>query len=433
MTTIEVKYDQFDKLCVDVDDGEMTTLIINDDEIVKLLKVVNGVNFESVRIYKNSLKLITNDEEVIIRDIDKFCKDMWIDRLPSVAMQAKNAISKYNRNKGKTKTRRNVKFGRRRVVGTGIIFALLIISSVIASKVNTTSKDVPDGTEQLDEHTYDSLLNIAYNNTNMNYSFDDFKDDMDEIAQAKVEAELGEMPLTEQITESQKEGYAAYIDYSLSTDDEKRAHAYDNYHEIVEEYAAKWGISSNLIMAILTQESGGYKTNLMQIEFDVWKDQEIKVYNFRDGKYEYFVLTNNPENYDRSRVTCITEKDLDNPITNISIACVLLRKSAEYMDYHVLAAIQCYNLGKGNMDYIFEIIFEETGQTREEILSDQENISFYQYTSKVDEGDPFYLSNVFAFLSDYGETITFKHFGDNHEIVEEEITIFSTQNSNNYH
>lgn len=433
MTTAEVKYDQFDNLSIDLDDGVMTTILIKDDDIINFLDVINGVRFESVRVYKNSLKLINNDEEVIIRNIDRFCKDRWIDRIPNIAMQAKNTISKYNRNKGKAKKRRNVKFGRRRVVGTSIVLALLIISSVIASKVNTTSKDVPDGTEQLDENNFDSLLNIAYNNTNMNYSFDDFKDDMDEIAQAKAEAELGETPLTEQITENEYEGYAAYIDYSLSTDDEKRLHAYDNYHEIVEEYSAKWGISSNLIMAILTQESGGYKTNLMQIEFDVWKDQEIKVYNFRDGRYEYFVLTNNPEKYDRSRVTCITEKDLDNPITNISIGCVLLRKSAEYMDYHVLASIQCYNLGKGNMDDIFDKIYEETGLTKKEILSDQENILFYQYTYVIDEGDPFYLSNVFAFLSDYGETITFKHFGDNHEIVEEAITIFSTQNSNSYH
>ncbi len=186
-------------------------------------------------------------------------------------------------------------------------------------------------------------------------------------------------------------------------------------------------------MAMLTQESGGFETNLMQIEFEDWDEEIIKVYNFEDNRYEYFVLTNNPEDWADKNVTCITEKDLENPYTNISIGCVLLRKSAEYMNYHVLAAVQCYNLGKGNMDKILELVAAETGLTREEILADQENITFYQYTYTVNKGDPDYLCNVFSFLNDYGEIITFKHFGDNHEIVEEVITIFSTQQKNTYH
>ncbi|MDE5630237.1 MAG: transglycosylase SLT domain-containing protein [Bacilli bacterium] len=282
---------------------------------------------------------------------------------------------------------------------------------------------------------FDSIIATNQIDDGVSYTVDDLKYDIEESEIVQDAVEMGETSLIEQIEDQlvYETNHHAYLDYQLSTDIEKRNHAYNEYHDLVERFSAKWGMSSNLVMAILTQESGGYKTNLMQIEFDEWDEEIIKVYNFEDDKYDYFVLTNNPEKWASQNVTCITEKDLDNPVTNISIGCVLLRKSAEYMDYHVLAAIQCNNLGKGNMDKVLAQTALETGQTIDEMLADQENISFYQYTDIVEKGDPEYLSNVFAFLSDYGDVITFKHFDENHEIVEEVIYIFSTQQENTYH
>lgn len=108
----------------------------------------------------------------------------------------------------------------------------------------------------------------------------------------------------------------------------------------------------------------------------------------------------------------------------MSIGCVILRNSAEAMDYHIMAALQCFNLGIGNMDKIFDKIEEETGQTKEEILSDQSNISFYDYTYVPGEGDPEYLSNVFQFIDNYGDIVTFKHL-QNGEVIEEKIRVYN--------
>ena len=430
MQTAEIRYDELDNLCVEIENPEYSEIIISDEEIAYFLKEINKIQFKSVRIHKNNLRLVKDDREVIIKDIDNFCQKNGFSQIPFIAKQVKSTIAKYNKEFAKKKKRKNRRFGKRSVVAAGIVAGALMITPLLAKNLFTNSKGVENQTNKENDEDMLNSISLATNvSNNVNYTINDLKDDMVENEFAQEAVEVGETPLTEHVADNNSEdvGHVAYLDYQLSTDSIKRENAYNNYHDLVERFSAKWGMSFNLVMAILTQESGGYENNLMQIEFDDWDEEIIKVFNFEGNRYEYFVLTNNPLKWADQNVVCITEKDLDNPVTNISIGCVLLRKSAEYMDYHVLAALQCYNLGPGNMNKVLNRASEETGQTRDEMLEDQENVSFYQFTDIVNKGDPEYLSNVFSFLNDYGDSITFKHFGDNNEIIEEEISIFSTQ------
>lgn len=435
MRTAEIMYDSMNKLCVGIDDEEVTHLLISDDDIYKFFREIDRETYISIRVHKNNLRLVSDEEEIVIKDLKRFSKENGFKRIPNIASQSKKTIVKYNKERAKRKKRRNAKFGYNKVICTGIVMGLLAATPFVAKYLTQDNMVQNEQQNDTNEDKFDSVIAATQIGDSVNYTIDNLKEDMYEDAMIEDAIHLGETPILEQLSDQMADnvGHIAYLDYSLSTDSVKRENAYNLYHDLVAKFSNKWGISFNLIMAILTQESGGFETNLMQIEFDDWKEQEIKVYNFEDERYEYFVLTNNPEKWAGKNVTCITEKDLENPYTNISIGCVLLRKSAEYMNYHVLAAVQCYNLGKGNMDKILELVAAETGLTRDELLADQENITFYQYTYTVNKGDPDYLCNVFAFLNDYGEIITFKHFGDNHEIVEEVITIFSTQQKNTYH
>ncbi|MDE6292707.1 MAG: transglycosylase SLT domain-containing protein [Bacilli bacterium] len=435
MTTAEIKYDEANQLCVGIAVDEVSELLISDADISNFLYTIDRVKFKSIRIHKNNLRLVSDDEEVVITDINKFSRENGFARIPSIALQAKSVIAKYNRERAKNKRRRNARFGSHKIACASIVLGLLAISPIALNALHTDKGIQNEQTNDNNEDMLDAMIKASEIGTSVNYTFDNLKEKIDEDEIAQEEAEFGETPMIEQVAEQVMEniGNSAYLNYSLSKDTVKRENAYNLYHELVERFSNKWGISFNLIMAMLTQESGGFETNLMQIEFDDWDEEIIKVYNFEANRYEYFVLTNNPEEWAGQNVTCITEKDLENPITNISIGCVILRKSAEYMNYHVLAAVQCYNLGKGNMDKILELAAKESGLTIEEMLADQENIIFYQFTFTIDKGDPNYLSNVFAFLNDYGEVITFKHFDENNEIVEEVITIFSTQQEIAYH
>lgn len=435
MTTAEIKYDEANQLCVGIAVDEVSELLISDADISNFLYTIDRVKFKSIRIHKNNLRLVSDDEEVVITDINKFSRENGFAKIPSISLQAKSVIAKYNRERAKNRRRRNARFGSHQIACASIVLGLLAVSPFIANALHTDKDIQSEQTSDNSEDMLGAMIKASEIGTSVNYTFDNLKEKIEEDEMAQEEAELGEIPMIEQLADQAIEniGNSAYLNYSLSKDTVKRENAYNLYHELVERFSNKWGISFNLIMAMLTQESGGFETNLMQIEFDDWKEEKIKVYNFEANRYEYFVLTNNPEEWAGQNVTCITEKDLENPITNISIGCVILRKSAEYMEYHVLAAVQCYNLGKGNMDKILELAAKESGLTIEEILADQENIIFYQFTYAVDKGDPNYLSNVFAFLNDYGEVITFKHFDENNEIVEEVITVFSTQQEFAYH
>ena len=182
------------------------------------------------------------------------------------------------------------------------------------------------------------------------------------------------------------------------------------YEDIVCEKADKWGIDSNLAMAILTQESrSGNTTNLMQIGFNVWQGEPFRVYDFENEKYVDILLTEDPILYNSDKYLTINRKDLENPKTNISIGCAMIQNSLKSMNYNIPAGIQCYNYGPTSMNSkVFPSTFENTYQSRESILNDQFNMSFMNYTDAYDKGDNDYFYNVSRFLNPNETTIKVK-------------------------
>ncbi|MBR1417309.1 MAG: lysozyme family protein [Bacilli bacterium] len=203
------------------------------------------------------------------------------------------------------------------------------------------------------------------------------------------------------------------------------------YSEYIDYSSRKWGVPDNLLGAMMAQESSGNQTNLMQIEFDVNKDDVIKVYNFIDNRYEKVVLTDNPSKY--NDCICITRKDLENPKTNISVAAILLAKTAREMDYNIPLTIQAYNYGSTRTK---KVINDYT--TVEEALANKSDLEFVNHTDKFayyindkgerkSAGDPNYLRNVLRYLTVYEEdrqnnVMTFKQYSDG-EIKESSIEI----------
>ena len=230
---------------------------------------------------------------------------------------------------------------------------------------------------------------------------------------------------TPAVQEEKVDENVTYLEFEHNRDSEKGDHAYDNYYELVEKYSNKWGVSPNVIMSMLTQESGGYSTNLMQIQFWSWKDQVINVYNFEAGKYEKLVLTDNPQEYERKYgdIITITKDDLNNPKTNISVGTVLFRESARAMNNHIGASIQCYNFGYGNMMKVLNETASQTGVSVDAILEDQENIDFVNYTHIIDAGDPNYLSNVMQYTNSLEEGFILKEIDENGNIIENQVRI----------
>lgn len=204
------------------------------------------------------------------------------------------------------------------------------------------------------------------------------------------------------------------------------------WEDSVTKYANKWGISPNVIMGMLTQESGGYvEDNLMQIQFWSWEDQVITVYNFEDDRYENIVLTSTPEKYrNYQNIQCINEKDLKNPNTNISVGTILLRKSISYMDGNLLLGIQCYNFGPGNMKTVLNVVQNKTGYSMDQLLEDVNLINeIMEQTGVIKEGDREYLNHVMRYVE--GNTIFLRVKNSDGSVKSVEI-VFQRDNALNH-
>lgn len=69
-----------------------------------------------------------------------------------------------------------------------------------------------------------------------------------------------------------------------------------------------------------------------------------------------------------------------------------------YMKDNTLAAIQCYNMGYGNMMKILQSYSIETGKTKAEILNDLSDCGWLEHRDIVKSGDKKYLEHVFSWM-----------------------------------
>lgn len=411
---------------------------LEEEQALESLKLLDEISFDRLQVYKHSVRLYQKDCEIHLRDLNLFIQNQLDVHIPHLYQKIEIAMKNYLREEARKKTKKNKKIGQKSVfkVTTGAILTAALLIGIKSNAKTETFTESPAIESNLLKQD-----NLQEKNNPFSVSVEKIPElEMEQKEQEKAleESKLNSNPAIEEngkvseeipLDNSKNAENIIYLNYEKSDDLVKKEHTFKTYEELANWCGEKWGMSPNLILMQATQESGGMEENLMQIVWEKWaSDEPIRAYNFRDSKYETFLLKNNPTEEEKAKYTCITEEDLKNPKTNMSIGCVLLRKSAEYMDYHIMAALQCYNLGYGNMDAIFQKMEAETGQTRDEILSDQTNLSFYDYTYVPGEGDPYYLSHIFQFIDEYGDEITFKHL-QNGEVVEERIRIFNQAQS----
>ena len=192
--------------------------------------------------------------------------------------------------------------------------------------------------------------------------------------------------------------YEIDIDCQDNSNDPEIVAIQDTYREIANKVGAKWGVSPNLILAMLTQESHGAYDNLMQIQSWSHKDDVMEVFNFNTGQKQKIVITDNPGKYD-SDVMTITKEDLSNPFTNISVATIIYRYILDtYGKNNPIASIEIYNKGIGNFNKSIAKMEKDTGLSKDEIMSTLDNTSFLNYSYVSGQGDPNYVANVLQYL-----------------------------------
>lgn len=186
---------------------------------------------------------------------------------------------------------------------------------------------------------------------------------------------------------------AVTVAYEDRSDTPKAVKTETNYGKLITKYAKMYGIDAKLVLAIATQERGihssvmdeGGATGLMQIQNLVWVDEIVEAYNFNTQKTDKVSVSLNK---------------IQNLETNIQIGCMILQNAFKYMNYNPLAAIQCYNMGYGNMMEILRNYSIDTNRDVQDILLDMEDDGWLEYRDFITQGDQKYIENVFSWIGE---------------------------------
>jgi len=180
------------------------------------------------------------------------------------------------------------------------------------------------------------------------------------------------------------------------TTDTMRDQQLDQYKDIIKERCEKWGINYNLFYDICATEWGGHDYDICQVLFDPWKDQVIKVFNFKDNRIDKIVLTDTPSRYAGKDIITITREDLyGNPKTNISVGAAILQYNVRLFKGNIPLAIQAYNNGAEAVKWELRAASSESYLTPDDYINDPENLDWMGYTSQtLRYGDPNYFAHV---------------------------------------
>lgn len=379
-------------------DNKLNCNIINDDNkkhfvgesAIKVLKKLDELDFKKVKVMDDRIFLSNKKQEVIFRTLEKFAKLNYMSFFKKNYELVEKAFIEYQRKKHSNENVVNRKINSRAIVKSTAF--LLLVAGISLSKTSSLAmeSEVP-------------IIEISYE------QIPDDELDLEEIIDSETYIDID---VEKELEEELEEIDGVIIDEVVYVEQAKIDNVEENFSDIIEKYSSKWGISSNLCEACIVQESGGFEKNLMQIQFDSWKDMPLSGYNHIDNAVQTIVLTDDFSKYDGKGYTCISRNELLNPVTNISVGSLILNKSIEYMNGHIGAGIQCFNFGIGNMQKVMNATSQATGLSIDELLSDQTNMEFRNYTNVVSVGDSSYFINVAKHAE--GEFNVIIPTGDNH-------------------
>ena len=338
------------------------------DEAKKFLDEVERRNATDARISKDGkvIRIVYPDRVIFIKDYKQVFE----------RVDARKKVDKYNASRAS----KYMNGGRKakRVSKTGAItkglMVLLIMVSVLS--VSHKIKDFGDpftpsanaawmsdvSQENIEKYLNEEQPDIEEKDP----GYDKLLMDTQMISLLDVEeAEKKEQTngeLLAQLVEEKDTIYQNFnIDFSDRTSAEKAVSAKSNYYSLVSKYAKAYGIDKDLMMAIGTQEKGVHSTEidpgggvgLMQMQYQVWVNQDVKAYNFDTNSWESFHVTDS------------NIRELD---TNIKIACMYFQNCLVNMDYNVPAALCAYNWGMTSTKNKLNEFSKDRGLSLNEVL-----------------------------------------------------------------
>jgi hypothetical protein len=271
-------------------------------------------------------------------------------------------------NTGKVTRGKHVKAKRQSIVGkavvTGLVASMLIVGSIslfnASPKVNASN----------DVKTVDATPTTYYDSNNDTNVVDSpVVTESPQVSEAPMETQMPvetQKPIdSENVKLLGKEDNIKYLNMSFEdrTSFDKAVNCKNNYGELISKVAKRYGVDPKIMLAIATQERGSHSAEIdqgggvgiMQIQYSVWVNKDIKAYNFETKKYETLHITDT------------NIRDLE---TNISISAMYEQNNLKATNYNVPASLVSYNWGQGAAQSKIKSYATECGKTyNDELLS----------------------------------------------------------------
>lgn len=133
----------------------------------------------------------------------------------------------------------------------------------------------------------------------------------------------------------------------------------------------------------------------MQIQVNVWNDEDITVYNYETGKEE------------KIHITLDKLKDVN---FNIKVGCAIFQNYLKQMNGNLVAAIQSYNMGPKSVREIMTTYANERGKTYYDVLNNDEDIGWLDYRNSSYAGDTNYVENVSRYYNGDVQKLNVRQF-----------------------
>lgn len=213
-----------------------------------------------------------------------------------------------------------------------------------------------------------------------------------------------------------------YLEFDYYSDSDKKISNNDientlRYKDIFDKYGHEFGIDSNLLIALATNESSGIHDidydepdiGIMQIEWSVWLNKKVKAYNYEKNEFDSLIITNDVIESLEGNIkagTMILQENI-NKTVRYGYDDKLINAS-DILPY----SLQRYNMGVGNMQKLLRM-GGDWKDNRNEITA----------------GDSKYFEHVLAYLKllDDGEDIKINSFDeDTKEIKKWNFEVYDT-------
>ena len=285
----------------------------------------------------------------------------------------KNKIERYYNIKNqikvqKKRVKRKNKYSGKKIIAVTLVVSFLGLTAVSAYQKN----DIPSNFLPKTNYTFAEEEPVSLNQTPI------------------IEIESNDQNPSKE-SETIEETTSVCLNYQDRSDTEKAKITKSYYGNEISKYAETYGLDTELMIAIATQERGvhsekkdsGGATGLMQIQNSVWRNQKLTAYNYKTRQYETII---------------VEESKLSNLSYNIRVGCMIFQNALNYMNYNVIAAVQCYNMGYGNMQKILKYYSNKTGKSINQILENTLDTGWLEYRKIINEGDRKYVENVFSWM-----------------------------------